>query len=173
MMRSRDVRRSAVLSIAVALACLIGCDGSSPDPPVPVPFDGPLSAPTDWSGTWQLTITFRDCASHEVLAIEEYEELLCPGEVLGSGIAPLLDDCEGEVVGDSLTAHCALAFSTSTCDVSLTFDLDAVRDGDTLTGTGHWGGEFTGTCEDFPFQPCQTVEITGTRIDADASGCSP
>jgi hypothetical protein len=144
-------------------------DDDDCDPPA----QGPLTLPDDWTGTWQITITARNCQTDQVLAIDEYEDLICPGEVLGEGLFLLFDQCAVDREGDSLQAHCSRSFTSPDCQVRQRLDLELNRQSESLSGQGYWFVVFEGACDGLGTAPCERVVVEGTRVSGDVAACAP
>lgn len=132
---------------------------------------GGFAMPDDWGGTWQVTLTARDCASEEIVAVDEYEDLVCPGEALADGLIRLFDDCPAVVAGDAIMADCQRGVIVDGCIVRFVLDLDVLRTGETLAGEAQWFGELEGICDLFGSAPCEVVAIEGQRISTDVASC--
>jgi hypothetical protein len=134
---------------------------------------GPLTLPDDWCGTWEITITARNCSSGELLAIDEYEDLICPGETVGEGLLRLFDRCSTNREGDAFQATCLRSFASAGCDVRQRLDLELTRQSEALSGQGYWFVVFEGECAELGSAPCERTTVEGLRSSPDTSVCVP
>lgn len=133
--------------------------------------DGNVVFPASWSGTWQTVLTFIDCTSDDVVAIEDVVDTICESDTLEFGLSGVLDGCDGFIDEDRIEAGCSYTYGVSDCAAMVSFILHLERDGDTVAGSGVWTVETTGACPlEYP-QGCERVTITATRIDAAATPC--
>ena len=133
---------------------------------------GGLTIPTAWGGTWQIDLTVRDCLSGELLALDEYEELICSGETLAYGLISLFDDCPATVTGDSLLAICTREYDVSTCHVSQWLRVQLLRQNEDLSGEVRWFASLTGKCGSLGAAPCEVITVGGQRVSSDTSTCT-
>ena len=105
------------------------------------------------------------------MAIDEYEELVCPGERFAEGLINLFDACPGVQVDDTLMADCQREFFVNGCAVDLHLQLEVLRSGETLAGEARWFGELEGICDLLGTAPCEVVTIEGRRVSTDTASC--
>ena len=86
-----------------------GCGGddstSNGEPVKPVTIDGALVVPAEWAGTWEITLTMKDCVTDAILSQEIITSQICPGDTLTNPFAPLFEDCQGTQTGNHLEAE--------------------------------------------------------------------
>lgn len=143
-------------------------DDDDDDPPS----QGPLALPDDWSGTWQVTITARNCATGEIVAVDEYEDLVCPGEIPGERLLPVFEECDADASETRLYASCARETVIGGCLARSRLSLDLHRQSELLSGQGYWFGVLEAACDVIPFTTCERFEIAGLRVNDDTSTCA-
>ena len=124
-----------------------------------------LAVPAGWVGAWRVAITYRK-PSGAVIAVEETEGAIHPGQALGLSIAGPLATCTAGMTDSRLTVLCTLnALPAMPCAISGSLDLVVDRTGDGLTGTGAWTIAGPGCVP--AVSGGQIITIAGTRLDVD------
>jgi hypothetical protein len=174
--RRRRTWLAAVLTLTAAVLA-VSCDDDAttvengkrrPDPIV-----GDIVIPASWAGQWQAVITFRECGSDDIVCVEDVVGVICATDTLVLEVSPILNGCDGLIDDDRIDAGCEHVFVAGSCEVTISLMLNLDREGDTVTGTGVWTAERTGSCTlEYP-AGCETVEITATRLDTSPGPCVP
>jgi hypothetical protein len=160
---------------ATALAVWAGCgddDSTGGGEPVnPVDIDGALVVPTAWAGTWEITLTFRDCTTNAIKSQEVITSTLCPGDTLVNPFAPIFENCTGTRTGNHLEADCQYQGSSGACQVTLDLSFSMDVNGNALSGSGQFQSTATPECGDLLVAACERVGIAGTRLSSSTAGC--
>jgi len=165
------MRLAALCLLAIGLLAVTGCGDDAPssnitpDPPGdPTRLDGAITFSDSWSGEWSVTATFRDCASGDIVVVEDLVGMLCEGDSLATGISGLFSGCVGLITDERLETDCEYTFDPGYCTVLVRFSMTIDRDGDTFAGTGVWSVQTSTNCgDDYPVG-CEAIDITGTRV---------
>jgi hypothetical protein len=165
--------RGIVCVVALALWAGCGDDDStgSGETVTPVDIDGALVVPPEWAGRWELTLTFRDCATDEIRSQEVIVSQVCPGDTLVNPFVAIFEDCDGTRTGNHLEANCTYQNSNGACQFSLDVDFTMDVSGNALTGSGTVTTTATPECGDFFTAGCEKVDIAGTRLSSSTAGC--
>ncbi len=138
----------------------------------PVSFNGALIVPAAWAGTWQVTMTMRDCTTNAIVGVEDVTSQLCPGDTLVNPFVPIFENCTGTRTGNHLEADCSYNKSVGTCQVTVHVTLKIDVDGNTLSGSGKFETTATPGCgAGLLASDCEKVTITGTRTSSSTAGC--
>lgn len=159
----------------VALILWAGCGSDdstgSGEPVNPIDINGALVVPAAWAGTWEITLTFRDCSTNAIRSQEVVISQVCPGDTLVNPFAPLFEDCSGTRTGNHLEASCEASSSNGACQVTVGLDFTMDVNGNALTGSGTITTTATPECGDFFTSGCERVGIAGTRLSSSTAGC--
>ncbi len=137
----------------------------------PVDINGALVVPTAWAGTWEITLTFRDCTTDAIRTQEVMISQICPGDTLVNPFVEIFEDCSGTRTGNHLEAECEYQNSNGACQVTLALDFSMDVNGDALTGSGTIQSTATPECGTFFTAGCEEVDIAGTRLSSSIAGC--
>lgn len=167
------MKRWLLCMIAVVLWAGCGDDDSTGngDAPDPIDINGALVIPAEWAGTWEITLTFRDCNTNEIRSQERITSLVCAGDTLFNPFVPLFENCTGSRTGNHLEAECTYQNSAGACQVTVGVDFTMDVSGNTLTGSGTIQTTATPECGDFFTAGCERVGIAGTRISTSTTNC--
>ncbi len=135
--------------------------------------------PGIWAGEWEITITYRDATTNDIVAVNETTGVICPDDPIGlallEGVAnehSYVDRvaCSGLALEDSIQAVCTVQGSYDTCDFNgrLQFGMDLMS-GDALSGAGAWTLTAAG-CDPPLLSEGQTFVILGIRLSPDTAG---
>ncbi len=160
-----------------ALVLWVGCGGDDStgggEAPKPVSVNGALVIPAAWAGTWEITLTLRDCTTDAILSQEVIVSQACPGDTLQNPFSPLFENCTGTRTGNHLEADCSAQTTNGACQLDVDFDFTMDVNGDALTGSGTLQTTMTPGCENSFFTPgCQKISISGTRTSSSTAGCA-
>lgn len=158
----------------MALVLWAGCGDDSTgggQPSTPIDINGALIIPSGWAGTWEITLTFRDCSTNAIRSQEVVISQVCPGDTLVNPFAPLFEDCSGTRTGNHLEAECQASSSNGACQVTVSLDFTMDVSGDDLSGSGTIQTTATPECGTFFESGCERVGISGTRLSASTAGC--
>lgn len=160
---------------ALVLFLWMGCgdDDSTgnPEPVNPIDINGAIVIPAAWAGTWEITLTFRDCVTNAIRSQEVVTSQICPGDTLVNPFAPIFEDCNGTRTGNHLEASCSYANSSGACQVTLNVDFTMDVNGNALTGSGTIESTATPECGTLFTAGCEKVGIAGTRLSSSTAGC--
>lgn len=139
----------------------------------PVDIDGALVVPAAWAGTWEITLTFRDCTTNAIRSQEVITSQICPGDTLVNPFAPIFENCQGTRTGNHLEVNCSYDTSDGACQVTVDVDLTLDLNGNALTGSGQIETTATPACDlgTVFVAGCQRVGIAGTRLSSSTAGC--
>ncbi len=166
-------KHGILLLLAVAVWAGCGDDETGGGEPVtPVEINGALVIPPEWAGTWEVSLTFRDCATDVVYSEEVLTSLICPGDTLVNPFANIFENCSGTRTGNHLSAECQYQNSSGACQVTMDLDFSMDISGNSLSGNGTLQTTTTPACGTFLSAGCQEILISGTRIDTSTSGCT-
>ena len=169
------MKRAWWILCGVALALWAGCgdDGTSNEGNnvEPVDINGALVVPAAWAGTWHVTLTFRDCTTDAIIAVEEITSLICHEDTLVNPFAPVFENCTGTRTGNHLDVDCSYANSQGACQVTVDVDFTLDVDGSSLSGNGRVETTATPGCGNVLTASCQKVAIAGTRSSSGTAGC--
>ena len=164
-----------LLGIVLVLWTGCGSDDSTGggEKPTPVDIDGALVVPPAWAGTWEITLTFRDCATNAIRSQEVITSMICPGDTLVNPFAPIFENCKGTRTGNHLVVNCSYQKSEGACQTTVGIDLTLDVNGDALTGNGKIETTATPACDlgTLYLAGCQKVGIAGTRLSRSTAGC--
>lgn len=132
----------------------------------------PLILPNDWAGHWEINVTSTGCESGALVAVDDYDGVVCPGERLAPGLSRVLDSCAVSKSLDTVVANCEESYSFADCTVSLGLELSVTRSEDAVFGGGSWTSQGEGACTDLVVNTCERINIQGARRDPDTSECS-
>lgn len=161
--------------VALAAALLGGCGndstGDGGDNVKPVTIDGSIVVPDAWAGTWEITLTFRDCVTNAIHSEEVIQTQICPGDTLVNPFAPVMESCTGTRTGNHLDVDCSYENTAGACTITL--DVKFVMDvsGGTLAGNGTIESTATPGCGNTFTAGCEKLEISGTRLLRSTAGC--
>ncbi len=158
----------------MALVVWAGCgddDSTGGEPVTPVDINGALIVPAEWAGTWEITLTFRDCNTNEIRSQEVVTSQVCPGDTLVNPFIPLFNNCDGTRSGNHLEASCSYANSQGECQITFNIDFSMDVSGNSLTGSGTLQSTATPGCGELFTAGCERVGIAGTRLSSSTSGC--
>lgn len=159
----------------IAVALWAGCGGddstNTGDAPDPIDINGALVIPAEWAGTWEITLTFRDCNTDAIRSQEVVTSLVCPGDTLVNPFVAIFEDCDGARTGNHLEADCSYQNSEGACQITVGVDFSMDVNGNALTGSGTITTTATPECGDFFTSGCERVGISGTRLSTDTSTC--
>ncbi len=160
-----------ILLLALWAGC--GADDStgSGETPTPVDINGALIVPAAWAGTWEITLTFRDCNTNEIRNQEVVTSLVCPGDTLVNPFIDIFENCDGTRTGNHLEAECTYQNSEGACQISVGVDFSMDVNGNALTGSGTITTTATPECGDLFTTGCERVGISGTRLSSSTAGC--
>lgn len=160
---------------ALVLALWAGCSdddsSGSGEPVTPEDINGALVVPAEWAGTWEITLTFRDCTTNAIKSQEVITSMVCPGDTLVNPFAPIFEDCDGTRAGNHLEADCTYQGSEGACQVTLNLSFSMDVSGNSLSGSGQFQSTATPECSDLLVAACENVTIAGTRISSSTAGC--
>jgi hypothetical protein len=154
-----------------------------------------LFAPDSWTGQWEFRIEYRDRGHGRLVAVEEADGVVCPGDRLGlSSYLPmrrrhrgregagdphpsqgLKAGCEGVSRDSRVELQCASRFTRGECHVDTRLEFDAQEDQGRIAGTAEWRvAETEGNCDELLAHASlgQTVVVSGVRTGTDLAGCS-
>ncbi|HXV14534.1 MAG TPA: hypothetical protein VEC56_10050 [Candidatus Krumholzibacteria bacterium] len=166
-------KRGILFLIAVLLWAGCGDDDStgSGEPVNPVDINGALVIPSAWAGTWEITLTFRDCATDQIRSQEVITSLACPGDTLVNPFVAIFEDCDGTRTGNHLEASCHYQNASGACQITMDLDFTMDVNGNSLSGSGTIQTTATPECGTFFTAGCEEVVISGTRLSTDTSTC--
>jgi hypothetical protein len=141
------------------------------EPVEPVDIDGALVVPAAWAGTWQITLTFRDCSTDEIRAQEVVTAKVCPGDTLVNPFNDIFEHCDGTRTGNHLTASCEHTNSSGACQITVSTDFTMDVSGNSLTGSGTIQTTATPECGGLFTTGCERVGISGTRLSSSIADC--
>ncbi len=159
--------RPGAWAVLILFVAAVSCsdDNGSPATETPATISGPLITPDGWEGIWEFDIEFLSCATGAIVMTESLTDTLCAGDTLGLNLVPLLDECPGYIEGDSLVFSAEQTNSESGCTIEISLSFGALRDGDTITGSGEWTATSTGACGVWTdLNHCQEIALTATRV---------
>ena len=142
------------------------------DAPDPIDIDGALVIPAEWAGTWEITLTFRDCSTNEIRGQEVLTSLVCPGDTLVNPFVAIFEDCDGSRTGNHLEANCSYQNSEGACQITVGVDFSMDVSGNSLTGSGTITTPATPECGGLFTTGCERVGISGTRLSSSTAGCA-
>ncbi len=169
------MRHARWIVMTAALVLWMACgdsgtnDGGQPQKPVDI--NGALVIPSAWAGTWEISVTFRDCTSGDIIAVNKITSLACPGDTLYNPLAPIFDNCTGTRTGNHIAVDCSYGNSAGACQVTVDLSLAMDVDGSDLSGSGRVETTATPGCGDVLTSSCQDIEVAGTRLDTSTAGC--
>jgi hypothetical protein len=170
------MKRTLWIAAMVACAVWAGCgdDSSSDggDNVQPVTINGAIVVPASWAGTWQITLTFRNCVTNDILSQEVVTAQVCPGDTLVNPFGPVFEQCTGSRTGNHLEASCESSTSNGACQVTADLDFTMDVNGNQLTGSGTINLTATPGCASTALATdCQRIGIAGTRLSSSTAGC--
>lgn len=129
------------------------------------------SFPASWEGLWEFTNVMEDCEGTP-MGTEIDTSSICEGDVLTPDDEGFTFECTGTIDDDSIDLVCTAGEEVSEdCTASLSYTLEGIRTGDTVTGiqttTITYTGAGCGPIENI----CLATEITGTRISPEPENC--
>jgi hypothetical protein len=90
------VTRTVVRILVAAIVSLTGVARAT---------DG-LTISDGWEGTWEVTLSYRDRLTHELLATDRTRVTLCPGQGIVPEVPRLLGQCSGAADGELMDVFC-------------------------------------------------------------------
>lgn len=171
------MKRTFWFLIAVVSVVWAGCgsDDSSSNggtPPTPVPVNGYVVIPSSWAGTWEITLTFRDCSSNAILSQEVVTSQVCPQDTLVNPFSHVFEACSGERVGNHLEVSCQKQSTDGACQVTTSVDFTIDVSGNQLSGGGTFQTTATPECTSaYVVSGCRKLNISGTRLSSSTAGC--
>lgn len=138
----------------------------------PVDINGALVVPPEWAGTWEITLTFSDCATDVIQSQEVITSLICPGDTLVNPFVAIFEDCDGTRTGNHLEATCSYQNTAGACQITVGVDFTMDVNGNSLTGSGTITTTATPECGSFYAAGCQEIDIAGTRLSTSTTGCA-
>jgi hypothetical protein len=134
-----------------------------------------LLMPASWGGQWQITMTYRDAASGNLVETDQITNYIRSGEPFGLTGATNLGnpgDCTGSVSGTHLSILCGGQGVLYTCVLANSVQISADLTGDAITGSGSEAVTLSGTCGGF-HSFTKNIQITGKRISQDQNPNGP
>jgi hypothetical protein len=169
------MKRIRGILFLLAMLAWVGCGGDDStgggEPIKPVDIDGALVVPAAWAGTWEITLTFRDCTTDDIRYQEQITSQVCPGDTIVNPFVAVFEDCDGTRTGDHLEASCYYEESEGACQITVDVDFAMDVEGNTLTGSGTIQTTATPACGDLFTAGCERVDIDGTRMSTSTAGC--
>lgn len=170
------MKRFIWILLLAACAVWAGCGGDdssgSNNNVKPVPINGAIVIPSSWAGKWQVTVTFRDCSTNDILSEEVVTTQVCPGDTLTNPFGAVFDDCDGTRTGDHLEVSCHHEATNGACQITADIDFKMDVNGNALSGSGTFETTMTPGCSNsFLTAGCQKVAISGTRLSSSTAGC--
>lgn len=161
------------VAVILSVVALTSCDSdtSPPKETKPTPIDGAVVMTDAWAGTWDVVLTITDCATGDVVVIEDVVDTVCEGDTLSLGISDVLDYCDGTMDANAISASCSYEFDDGLCAVVVDMDVSLALDGETITGSGQWSVAPAPECPARYASGCEDVEISATRLDAGPTEC--
>ncbi len=164
------LRRPILLAILLGAALIIlmfGCSddkvSDNDDDDTSVPISGTLVVPPGWNGDWQLELSFGDCESDKIYAVNEYTYSMGVGDTMKINICPILEACAGVATGDSIIFSCYDTIVDGACSVLAIAELQIALQNDTLVGEGEWTLTLQGDCsEGYYTEGCEDIIVGGT-----------
>jgi len=165
--------------ILIAIVCVVwagcGSDDSSENggtPPTPVTINGSIVIPSSWAGTWEITLTFRDCSNNEILSQEVVTAQVCPGDTLVNPFSQVFEACTGTRTGNHMEVSCESQTSDGACQVTTSVDFKIDVNGNQLSGSGTFQTTTTPECVGaYVTSGCEKLNIGGTRLSSSTAGC--
>jgi hypothetical protein len=169
-------RMALALGLALASIAIAGCGGDdggtgSDGDVKSVPINGNIVVPASWAGSWDITITLRDCTSNAILSVEEITTQICPGDTLMNPFVPVFENCTGTVSTNQLSVDCNFQGGAGPCQVTVGVSMTVNRSGNALSGNGRVDSAATPACGSFFTAGCQLFTIAGTRTSTSTAGC--
>lgn len=170
------MKRTIWFLIAIACAVWAGCgsddSASNGEAPKPVAVNGAIVIPAAWAGTWQITLTFRDCSSNDILSQEVVTAQVCPGDTLVNPFSSVFEHCQGTRTGNHLQVSCEDQTTNGACQVTATVDFSMDVNGNQLSGSGTVQTTATPEClNSLLTAGCRKIGIAGTRLSSSTAGC--
>ena len=137
----------------------------------PVDINGSIIIPAAWAGTWEITLTFRDCTTSAIRSVETITQRICPEDTLVNPFAPVFENCTGTRTGNHLDVDCDYQSPAGVCQVTLSVDFTIDVTGNALAGNARVESAATPGCNDLFVGGCQQVQISGTRMNSSTAGC--
>ncbi len=135
--------------------------------------------PTAWEGQWEVTISYIDTTSNNLMAVEEVSGAICTGDPIGLslleavlGNSPHVNraDCTGIASETSIDTSCSTQVNVDGCVVEGVLQFQVNITGDSLAGTGSWS--VNNSCSLPLSNEGQTFVILGVRMVSDpGAGC--
>lgn len=125
-----------------------------------------IIVPESWEGVWETTTTEMNCQTLEVISVTTTLDTLCGGDVMNpedpDGSFPSFE-CTGTVTDDTVQMECSGTMEVFPgCSLTLSFNSDGTRTGDTSTGVSINTFTYTGAgC--FFEDTCTRLETTSVR----------
>ncbi len=159
----------AVLLMAALMFLMFGCgddktsDNDDDNGDTSVPITGALVVPPGWGGDWEMELTFGDCESDKVYAINSYTYTMGVGDTMKVNICPILEECVGVASGDSIVFSCYDTFVEGTCTAFAIVELGIALESDSIVGEGEWTITTSGDCgDDYYIAGCEDIAVAGS-----------
>jgi hypothetical protein len=130
-----------------------------------------LAMPDGWTGRWGITLTYRDPATSDIVAVDRVTTAIRPGEPLGLSAVGSVATCSGAATGDHTEASCEADLALDPCRVQAAVQVAIDRDGAALSGAGSATTTVGGLCP--ASSGVSAVEVEGVRLDTDPGPDAP
>jgi hypothetical protein len=134
-----------------------------------------LAIPASWAGQWQITLTYRDPTTSDVVAVDHVTTVIHPGEPIGLSALGNVAACSANVTADRTEASCAADVALEPCRIQATVQVAIDRFGAGLSGSGNAFATVGGLCPSST--EASVVELSGVLVDPDPGpevpGASP
>jgi hypothetical protein len=123
--------------------------------------------PEEWGGVWSSVDSTREC-SGGLVSVETYLDTLCAGwPIFEEDLEfPITIECSGTATGTMVDVTCTGTGEFEGCTAIASFEINAIRNGESYTATNTTRIEFEGPGPECSFIPdfCRRTSSTGTRI---------
>ncbi len=146
---------------------------------VPEPPPIGVVIPSEWSGIWEITTTYRDSETSDILGKEKIKDVICKSDNIGLSLAELvadsreetnLFDCSGAASENRMETTCSanliLDYPTGSCDVISDLEFNIQRNENEMFGRGTFTAQDSGCSID----EHQIIEISGKRLNVETGG---
>lgn len=168
-------RRSHTLLALAIFAGVVAWSGCGDDKKTTGPDDGGNNGGTTVSaaqaGTYNVTVTIKDCVTNVVLLTDTAPDTLCEGESIGDVSGS--EGCTVTVSGSTYHVVCSESETVDGCTTTTSTDITMTYGNTSFTGTGTI--QLTSSpanCAGFP-DTCLKIEFTATRTGAVPAGACP
>jgi hypothetical protein len=122
-----------------------------------------------WIGRWHLTVTSRDAATNDVVAVKQVVEPIGAGEPLGFSLLPAFVRCGWSGTDDAIHAQCTTRARLDGCGLEGSAQFEIERNDSRLDGRGEWRVTASGACGDVAGTAHESMELKGVRLTGHAA----